>query len=115
MRTIRLQVSVTLNEDAETALLGLMRRAVSEASGFDEQREARLRASRHAHFGGEEPPEDESLLIDTKATAKLLNVCDRTVWGMAKDGRMPQPVRIGRAVRWNREELRAWVNSGCPV
>lgn len=60
------------------------------------------------------PPEDKGLLIDMKAAAKLLDLSERTVWGMANSGRMPKPIKIGRAVRWSHEELRAWVNAGCP-
>lgn len=45
---------------------------------------------------------------------KLLDLSEWTVWGMANSGRIPKPIRIGRAVRWSYEELRAWVNAGCP-
>ena len=38
-----------------------------------------------------------------------------TVLRVAIDtGRMPAPIRIGRAVRWGYDELRAWVAAGCP-
>ena len=60
------------------------------------------------------PPENKGLMIDTKAAAKLLNVCEKTLWTMWNTGRMPAPIRIGRAVRWGYDELRAWVAAGCP-
>ena len=73
-----------------------------------------LEASRHAHFGGQKPPEDMGLLVDTRQVAKMLGVSPRKLWQMYNSGEMPSPTRIGRAVRWNYEELRAWVNAGCP-
>lgn len=114
MKPIHLQITITPDDDTVKTLVELLRRVRSAASGIDEQREARIRASQYAHFGGQKPPDDEGLLIDMKAAAKLLDLSERTVWGMANSGRMPKPIRIGRAVRWSYEELRAWVNAGCP-
>ena len=37
---------------------------------------------------------------------------DWTLWGMRHDGEMPQPIRIGRAVRWGLEVLKKWVDAG---
>lgn len=85
-----------------------------EASGIDEKKEVRLRASQHALFGDQKPSEDIGLLIDTKQAAKLLNLGERTIWRMYSTGRMPRPIRIGQCVRWSYEELRAWVDAGCP-
>jgi len=113
MQQITLQVMITLDEDV---LAELMKRAVVSALGIDPQREARLKASQHANFGGEKPPEDKGLLVDTKQAAKLLKVSARTVFQMEADGKMPAAIRIGgRAVRWSYEELQAWVNEGCPA
>jgi excisionase family DNA binding protein len=74
----------------------------------------RLESSRRAIYAGEEPPEDESMLLDTKQVAKQLKVSDRTVFAMHTSGEMPKAVRIGRAVRWGRAEIKAWVDEGCP-
>lgn len=112
MKPITMQITITLDEDI---LTDLIRRAVISATGIDPQREARLRASQHANFGGQKPSEDKGLLIDTKQVAKFLKVSARTIYQMDKDGRMPAAIRIwGRNVRWNFEELQAWVNAGCP-
>ena len=110
MKPSTLEITVTLDEEI---LADLIRRAVISATGIDRQKEARVRASQHANFGGQTPPE-EGLLIDLRETAKLLGLSQRTVWGMAKNGRMPNPIKIGRAARWIHEELRAWVNAGGP-
>jgi excisionase family DNA binding protein len=96
MKPVTLQLSVTLDEDLLTEII---RRAVINAIGIDPQREARIRASQHANFGGQKPPEDQGLLIDSREAAKLLQVSSRTLRAMQKEGRMPAPIRIGRAVR----------------
>jgi excisionase family DNA binding protein len=57
---------------------------------------------------------DEPLLLNAREVARLLTVSARTVWKLAATERLPAPVRIGRCVRWRAEELRAWVDAGCP-
>jgi len=74
----------------------------------------RLENSRRAIYAGESPPEDEALLMDMRELAKLLKVSNRTVFSMRIHGEMPKPVKIGRAVRWGRSEIMAWVQEGCP-
>jgi excisionase family DNA binding protein len=111
VKPLTLQISVTVDEEL---LTDLIRRAVISAMGIDLQRDARVRASQHANFCGQKPPEDKGLLIDLRAAAKLLGLSQRTVWGMAKNGRMPKAIKIGRAARWSQDELRAWVNAGGP-
>ncbi len=115
MKPVQLQMTVTLNEDAVAVISDAICQAVEQTRRADPQQEQRNRASQNALFGGKTPPDKQlALLIDTREVARLLNVCDRTVFGMNKDGRMPKSVKIGNAVRWNREELQAWVNAGCP-
>ena len=83
MKPVTLQINVTLDDDA---LTDLIRRIIIGATGIDFQREARVRASQHANFGGQKPPEDKGLLIDLRAVSKLLGLSERKVWGMAKEG-----------------------------
>jgi excisionase family DNA binding protein len=110
-----LQIGITLDEEAIAVLVTLLRKALSETSSVDEKRKARLRASQHALFSGQTPPDDRGLLIDSREAAKLLKVSERTLWRMWNEGEMPPPIRVGRAVRWSYETLRAWVTAGCPV
>lgn len=118
MKTVQLQLAVTLGDDAAKSLAELLGPALKQAmqTGTEEDArgQARLRASQHAIFGGEEPPDDQGLLIDSRQAAKLLNVSPRTLWRMQNDGEMPQPIRIGRAVRWSLKALKKWVDAGCP-
>lgn len=48
------------------------------------------------------------LLISGREAAKLLSVCERTLYSLTKAGEIPA-VRIGRAVRYSMDELQAWV------
>ena len=48
------------------------------------------------------------LLVDTHEAAHLLAVAERTVQYLYQSGELPV-VRIGRAVRFSVESLRAWV------
>lgn len=61
-----------------------------------------------------ESTDQTTLLIDADEVARQLGVCERCVWRFASTGKMPRPVRIGRSSRWRAEEVRAWVEAGCP-
>ncbi len=50
----------------------------------------------------------EPLLVDVRVAARLLSVCERTVWNMAKRGELPS-LRIGRAVRFSVDDIKAWI------
>lgn len=53
-------------------------------------------------------------LLDVDALAAMLSLGTSTIWRHHAAGRIPSPVRIGRAVRWRRDELAKWVEAGCP-
>jgi excisionase family DNA binding protein len=48
------------------------------------------------------------LLIPGREAAKLLSVCERTLYTLTRTGEIPA-VRIGRAVRYSVDDLQAWV------
>jgi excisionase family DNA binding protein len=56
----------------------------------------------------------QPLLIDSRQVGELLNLSTRTVWRLLSAGKLPQPVRIGRSVRWSRSDLETWIANGCP-
>jgi excisionase family DNA binding protein len=64
-----------------------------------------------------DPPDSEaSLLITARETAKVLGVSPRHLWTMLHNGRLgPSPVRLGRALRFNRLEIEAWLAAGAPA
>lgn len=56
----------------------------------------------------------ERLALPAGDVASLLGISLRHLRALDASGRLPRPVRLGRAVRWNRAELRAWLDAGCP-
>lgn len=58
--------------------------------------------------------ESEPLALDVRGVAALLNCSPRHVWGMNAAGKMPAPLRLGRSVRWRREEIGQWLAAGAP-
>lgn len=49
-------------------------------------------------------PQEQPILIPEKEAARLLGICDRTLWQLRKDGKI-KAVKIGAAVRYARSEL----------
>jgi excisionase family DNA binding protein len=56
----------------------------------------------------------QPLLIDSRQVGELLNLSTRTIWRLLSAGKLPQPVRIGRSVRWSRSDIEIWIANGCP-
>ena len=135
MKPITLQLNLTIEGNSVAKLVDLLAQVVNESVGRSAQaietaaathrlvdrepspkpRMSPAEASQHALFAGQKPPEDRGLLIDARQATKLLNLSSRTLWTMYNTGRMPQPIRIGRAIRWSFDELRTWVAEGCPA
>ncbi len=60
-------------------------------------------------------PQPAPLLIDGKELARLLGVSPGTIERMKAAGELPAHVVLsGNCHRWNREEIRRWVEAGCP-
>jgi predicted DNA-binding transcriptional regulator AlpA len=56
----------------------------------------------------------ERLLISAKQAAAACGKSLRTWRAWDSAGWIPRPVRIARSTLWSADELRAWVNAGCP-
>jgi excisionase family DNA binding protein len=55
------------------------------------------------------------LLLNASQAADLLSLSRSTFYSLLSRGAIgPRPVRLGRSVRWPAEELRQWVEAGCP-
>jgi len=54
-------------------------------------------------------------LLDVGAVAALLGVSSRHVYRLADGGRMPRPLKLGGARRWDRVAIERWVSDGCPA
>lgn len=54
-------------------------------------------------------------LLTVKDVAELLRASDGHVRRLIVRQRIPEPVRPGgRAVRWRPEDIRQWIEAGCP-
>lgn len=56
----------------------------------------------------------EAALIDVNEFAGKLAVSAKHIRRMADEGRVPSPIRLGKRVRWNRKDVDAWIDDGCP-
>lgn len=56
----------------------------------------------------------QRLAITASEVAALLGVSRAHVWRLNAAGRLPEPVRLGKAVRWLRSEIEAWLAAGAP-
>ena len=61
------------------------------------------------------PVAEPARLLDVRAVAGLLGVSGRHVYRLADSGRMPRPMKLGGAVRWDRDEITRWIDAGCPA
>ena len=64
---------------------------------------------------GNEPIDEigQPFLITARKLAQLLEVSTRTLWRLRSAGQLPEPVRLGGAVRWRLDEVRKWIAGGC--
>lgn len=53
-------------------------------------------------------------LLNAAAAAEIAGVSERSWHRQVSVGNAPQPVRLGRSVRWNRTKLLRWIADGCP-
>lgn len=58
---------------------------------------------------------DEALLITADELAVKLSMSTRTLWRLLSAGKLPEPVRLGGSTRWRVDEVRQWINDGCPT
>jgi excisionase family DNA binding protein len=56
----------------------------------------------------------EPVLLPASHVAKMLQVSTRTLWRLLAAGKLIDPVKLGRSVRWRKDELMQWIAAGCP-
>lgn len=65
--------------------------------------------------GFEQPTSDlRRLALSAEEVAGMLGISRAHVFRLASSGRLPRSVRLGRAVRWDRKTLEAWLAAGAP-
>lgn len=47
--------------------------------------------------------------------ATRLGICERRVSELVKSGKMIEPIRLGRSVKFDLVALDAWIDDGCPL
>ena len=53
-------------------------------------------------------------LLSAKALGKMLSLSARTVWRLRSSGKLPEPVKVGGAIRWEQGTIEEWIFMGCP-
>lgn len=61
-----------------------------------------------------EPQGGAPLLVDAEEAARLLSISRSTWYALVTSGRAPRGVRLGRCRRWSADDLRRWIEAGCP-
>ncbi len=57
---------------------------------------------------------EEKILVSAREAAGLLGI-SRTTWlSLYNSGKTPKAIRLGRRILWRLEELKDWVDEGCP-
>lgn len=56
----------------------------------------------------------DHLALRAAEVAELLNISERHLWALLSSGRLPRPIKLGRAVRWSVSELHDWLAAGAP-
>lgn len=55
------------------------------------------------------------LALSAEEVAEALGISRAHVFRLASSGRLPSSFRLGRAVRWDRATLEAWLAAGAPT
>ena len=58
---------------------------------------------------------EHALVLTRRQVATLLQACEKTVARLDSDGLLPGKIQVGRAVRYRRSEIMAWIERGCPA
>jgi len=56
----------------------------------------------------------EPLLVGAEVAAKMCGVSKRYWLQLDNQGKIPQPIHLGKRRLWGVEGLREWISKGCP-
>lgn len=114
MKRISMQLHIDLDEESLKTIEEIVRLRVFGLTESELARERAVRNSHNAGLRGQPIPTDKGLLIDPKEAAELLDLSPRKLWSLYSSGQMPQPIKIGRLVKFSYSSLVRWVEDGCP-
>ena len=52
-------------------------------------------------------------MVNANTASAIIGVSRRSWWRFVSEGRAPQPIRLGRCVRWRLAEIRNGIADGC--
>lgn len=58
--------------------------------------------------------DEVSCMLTTKDLCARLQLSKRTISRMISSGDIPEPIYIGRNVRWRVGDIEQWIEQGCP-
>jgi predicted DNA-binding transcriptional regulator AlpA len=89
--------------------------SASQSQGTDLKSQDKLKAAdlRTALLLGK-LPNDSSLMIDTRTFAGLLSISYRHLIRLQDLKEVPEPVHLGRLIRWPLAEVLEWIEADCP-
>lgn len=61
-----------------------------------------------------DPPPIIPLMMTVADLAAELQVCEKTIRRFDIEGRIPEPNRVGRLLRWPRQMIIDWIAAGSP-
>jgi predicted DNA-binding transcriptional regulator AlpA len=61
------------------------------------------------------PAPTATLLINVEEVARRLDMSSRSVWRLNSAAKMPKPLAVGGSRKWRADEIRRWVEAGCPT
>jgi len=56
----------------------------------------------------------EIQLLSAKQLGQRLSLSKRQIFRLNSCGKIPTPLKIGGAVRWNQTDIDLWISLGCP-
>ena len=58
---------------------------------------------------------ETSRMLTIRDVTRKLKCSARTVYRLRNRGQMPQPIMLGKLVRWKIETIERWIAEGCPT
>ena len=56
----------------------------------------------------------EVIAVTSKKAAEMFRISHRHWLDLVKERKAPQPIHVGRCVRWRVADLNTWVDARCP-
>ncbi len=63
----------------------------------------------------EENKNQNCTLLSAKALAKMLSISVRSIWRYRSAQRLPEPVKVGGAIRWRQADINLFLDCNCDM